>query len=91
MSRPLRLEFPGALWHVTNRGVEQRIIFLDDAEREHFLRVLERVIDRYRRQLHAYVLMSNHYHLLLTTLEPTLSRGMQRLGSDYESCSCRNG
>jgi REP element-mobilizing transposase RayT len=83
MSRPLRLEFPGALWHATSRGVEQRTIFLDDADREYFLRVLEKVIDRYRWQLHAYVLMSNHYHLLLTTPEPTLSRGMQQLGGEY--------
>src|SRR6202521_5080377 len=76
MSRPLRLEFPGALWHATSRGVEQRPIYLDDADREHFLQVLERVIDKYRWELHAYVLMSNHYHLLLTTPEPTLSSAM---------------
>jgi REP-associated tyrosine transposase len=83
MSRPLRLEFPGALWHATSRGVEQRPIYLDDADREHFLGVLERVIDKYRWQLHAYVLMSNHYHLLLTTPEPTLSSGMQQLCGNY--------
>lgn len=83
MSRPLRLEFPGALWHVTSRGVEQRLIFLDDADREEFLQVLERVIDKYRWQLHAYVLMTNHYHLLLTTPEPTLSSGMQQLCGNY--------
>jgi putative transposase len=83
MSRPLRLEFSGALWHVTSRGIEQRPIFLDDADREYFLRVLEKVIDRHHWQLHTYVLMSNHYHLLLTTPEPTLSRGMQQLGGDY--------
>lgn len=66
-----------------NRGVERRDIFLDDGDRRTFLALLARVVPRFRWRLHAYVLMPNHYHLLIETLEPTLSRGMQRLGGDY--------
>jgi REP element-mobilizing transposase RayT len=83
MSRRLRTEFSGALWHITSRGVEKRNIFLDNRDRREFLSVLGRAVELNRWCLYAYVLMSNHYHLLLTTPEPTLSRGMQRLGSLY--------
>lgn len=85
MSRPLRLEFPGALWHVTNRGVEKRDIYLEDRDRVHFLRLLETAIADYRWQLLAYVLMSNHYHLLFFTPDTNLSRGMKDLDGDYAS------
>jgi putative transposase len=83
MGRLRRLEYPGGLWHVTNRGVEKRQIFLDARDGRTFLRSLADAIPRFRWRLHAYVLMSNHYHLLIETVEPTLSRGMQRLGGDY--------
>jgi REP element-mobilizing transposase RayT len=83
--RPLRLEFPGALWHVTNRGVERRSIYADDHDRLHFLHLLEKVIDAYRWQLLAYVLMSNHYHLFFRTPDTNLSRGMKDLDGDYAS------
>jgi putative transposase len=83
MARPLRLEYPGALWHVTSRGVEQRTIFLDDHDRRRFLTNIEVVVDQYRWRIYAYVLMSNHYHFLVQTPEPTLSRGMQKIGSVY--------
>jgi REP element-mobilizing transposase RayT len=83
--RPLRLEFPGALWHVTNRGVERRSIYADDHDRLHFLHLLEMVIDAYRWQLLAYVLMSNHYHLFFRTPDTNLSRGMKDLDGDYAS------
>ena len=83
MARPLRLEFPGALWHVLNRGVERRTIYLDDADRRAFLRLLQQSVTKSRWQLHAYVLMSNHYHLLFQTPEPTLSKGMKDLDGDY--------
>jgi len=85
MARPLRLEFPGALWHVMNRGVERRIIHLDDVDRQVFLTMLERSVTRCRWRLYAYVLMSNHYHLLFETPETTLSRGMKDLDGDYAS------
>jgi REP element-mobilizing transposase RayT len=83
MARPLRIEFPGALYHVTSRGNARRRIFLDDADRERFLRFLERVCARFAWLCHAYCLMGNHYHLVLETPGPNLSRGMQQLGSSY--------
>ncbi len=84
MARPLRLEHAGALWHVTSRGNERRTIFCDDdADRSCFLAVLAEVVDLFAWRLHAYVLMGNHYHLLLETPEPNLSRGMHRLNAIY--------
>lgn len=79
MARPLRLEHPGALWHVTARGNERGDVFRDDADRREFLAVLGRTVSVYGWRLHAYVLMGNHYHLLVETPEPTLSRGMRDL------------
>ena len=61
MARPLRLEFPGALWHVTSRGNAQQPVFLDDEDRIKFLDYLRRAVDRFGWLLHAYVLMTNHY------------------------------
>ena len=79
MARPLRLEHPGALWHVTARGNERGEVFRDDADRREFLAVLGRTASVYGWRLHAFVLMGNHYHLLVETPEPTLSRGMRDL------------
>jgi REP element-mobilizing transposase RayT len=79
MARPLRLEHPGALWHVTARGNERGEVFRDDADRREFLAVLGRTVSIYGWRLHGYVLMGNHYHLLVETPEPTLSRGMRDL------------
>ena len=78
MSRPLRLEHAGAVWHVTSRGNERRDVFRDDEDRQSFLDVLSRVVPTFRWRLHAYVLMGDHYHLLVETPEPTLSRGSLR-------------
>lgn len=86
MARPLRLEFPGALYHVTSRGNARADIFLDDADRRIFLRVLRSTISRYRWLLHAFCLMGNHYHLLLETPQPNLSRGMRQLNGVYTQC-----
>lgn len=83
MARPLRLEHPGALWHITSRGNERRAIFRDDADRTAFLSVLAKAVERFAWRLHAYVLMGNHYHLLLETPEPNLSRGMHRVNTLY--------
>jgi putative transposase len=83
MSRPLRLEYAGAFWHVTARGNERREIFRDDDDRLEFLRVLGRAVTLFRWRLHAYVLMGNHYHLLVETPEPTLSCGMRQLNGLY--------
>ena len=83
MARPLRLEHPGALWHVTSRGNERRNIFRSDRDRLFFLDLLAEVIDLHRWILHAWVLMSNHYHLLVETPIPNLSRGAKRLNEVY--------
>ncbi len=83
MARPLRLEHAGALWHITSRGNERRPIFRDDEDRRVFINVLAGAIRRFKWRLHAYVLMGNHYHLLLETPLPNLSRGMHRINAVY--------
>ncbi|MFN7986127.1 MAG: transposase [Thermoanaerobaculia bacterium] len=83
MSRPLRLDHAGALWHVTSRGNERREVFRDDEDRREFLRLLGRAVELFGWKLHAWVLMGNHYHLLVGTPEATLSRGMRQLNGDY--------
>ena len=83
MSRPLRLEFPGALYHVTSRGHERGPIFRNAADRRHFLNLLASVIPDQAWLLHSYCLMGNHYHLLLETARATLSRGMHALNARY--------
>jgi REP element-mobilizing transposase RayT len=77
------LEYPGALWHVTSRGNERSPIFRDDDDRRLFLTVLADVVRLRAWRIHAYVLMGNHYHLLLETPEANLSRGMHRLNAVY--------
>lgn len=83
MARPLRLEFPGAIYHVTARGNAQAAIFLDDHDRDRFLTILARVVSRYEWLCHAYCLMGNHYHLLIETPRPSLAAGMQHLNGVY--------
>ncbi len=83
MPRPLRLEYPGAFWHAYNRGVERREVYLSDSDRSDFLELLARAQSQFRWRIHAFVLMTNHYHLLIETPEPTLARGMQRLDGDH--------
>ncbi|MGH8657036.1 MAG: transposase [Gammaproteobacteria bacterium] len=83
MARPLRIEFTGALYHLTARGNARQDIFLDDADRHLFLSVLDRVVVRFHLVLHAYCLMNNHYHLLLETPEANLSKGLRQLNGVY--------
>lgn len=83
MSRPLRIEFPGAVYHVTGRGNARQRIYRDDDDREQFLSVLSHVVDRYEWLLHAYCLMDNHYHLLIETPRANLSLGMRQLNGLY--------
>ncbi|HVS32031.1 MAG TPA: transposase [Thermoanaerobaculia bacterium] len=83
MSRPLRIEFPGALYHLTNRGVEQRDTYRSDDDRRLFLRLLQEAVRRFRWTLYTYVLMSNHFHLLLQLSAETLSTGMKWLEGGY--------
>ncbi len=83
MARPLRLQFPGGIYHVTARGNEQRLIFADDVDCYGFLRLLAAVVERYHILCHAYCLMSNHYHLLLETPDANLSSAMRQLNGVY--------
>ena len=83
MARPLRIEYPGAIYHVTSRGNARQNIFLDDDDKVLFLARLERATERYGFLFHSYCLMDNHYHLLLETPNANLSLGMQRINGDY--------
>lgn len=83
MARPLRIEYAGALYHITSRGDRREDIYLDDADRSAFLAVFAEVCKRFNWVCHAYCLMSNHYHLLVETIEPTLSQGMRQLNGVY--------
>jgi len=83
MSRPIRLEFPGAIYHVTTRGNAGEGIFIDDQDRQEFLTVLGEVVSRTGWIVHAYVLMDNHYHLLIEVPNSNLSRGMRQLNGVY--------
>jgi len=83
MARPLRVEFPGAVYHVTSRGNARKSIYLSGNDRYDFLDILDRVVKRYHWLCHAYCLMGNHYHLLFETPEANLSRGMRQLNGVY--------
>jgi len=83
MARPLRLEFPGALYHVTARGNDRQTIYADDDDRHLFLELLADEVRLQGWVLYAYCLMDNHYHLLLETPEAGLCKGMQRLNGRY--------
>ena len=79
MARPLRIEYPGALYHVTARGNGRAEIFLDDGGRAGFLEILAAMVSRFGWLVHAYCLMDNHYHLLMETPEANLGHGMRQL------------
>jgi len=83
MARPLRIEFEGALYHVVARGNARSDIFFDDEDRQVFIDNLERVCGRFVWRVWAWCLMNNHYHLLIETLEPTLSKGMREINGVY--------
>ncbi|NOQ87443.1 MAG: addiction module toxin RelE [Gammaproteobacteria bacterium] len=83
MARPLRIEFAGALYHVTARGNAQGDIYLTDKDREKYLSLLQNTCNRYNWYCHAYCLMSNHYHLLIEAREASLSKGMKYLNGSY--------
>ena len=83
MARPLRLEFPGAISHLTGRGNARQKVFFTDADRELFLKTLTGVVNRYHWICHAYCLMANHYHLLVETAKANLSIGMRQLNGIY--------
>ena len=83
MSRPLRIEYAEAVYHITSRGNARRSIFKDDKDRRMFLNILGEVNDRYHWFCHAYCLMNNHYHLVIETPDGNLSRGMRQLNGVY--------
>jgi putative transposase len=83
MARPLRIEFPGATYHVTSRGNRGQPIFVDDADRELFLATLARAMERMDASVLAYCLMGNHYHLVLCTRRGNLSALMRQINGVY--------
>ena len=83
MARPLRIEYPGAVYHVTTRGNDKKAVFNSDEDREMFLSILVQVTTRYHWLCHAYCLMSNHYHLMIETPDGNLSIGMRQLNGVY--------
>jgi REP element-mobilizing transposase RayT len=83
MPRKLRLEYPGAIYHVMSRGDRREDIFLDDVDRQDFLKTLAEACQKTGWQVHAYCLMGNHYHLVLETPNANLVAGMAWLQSTY--------
>jgi REP element-mobilizing transposase RayT len=83
MARPLRIEYPGAVYHITSRGNDKKAVFKDDQDRETFLKILAFVNKRYHWICHAYCLMDNHYHLMIETPDGNLSLGMRQLNGVY--------
>jgi REP element-mobilizing transposase RayT len=83
MARPWRIEYEGALYHVLSRGNHQQDIFFTDKDRHAFLGALGQMSERFDVTIFAYVLMGNHYHLLLRTDTANLSKSMQWMGTAY--------
>jgi REP element-mobilizing transposase RayT len=83
MARPLRIQYPGAVYHVTSRGNAGQAIFKDDRDRDELLATLRRVTERFRWRCHAYCLMPNHYHLVIETPGGNLVQGMRQLNGVY--------
>src|SRR5574340_1187213 len=83
MSRPLRLEFESALYHVTSRGDRREPIFEDDADRNSWLEVFGQGLERFDATAFAYCLMGNHYHFVVQTRQPNLSRLMRQINGVY--------
>ena len=83
MSRPLRIEYSGAIYHIISRGNDQRSIFGDSKSYQKFLNYLEKAKDKFGIVIHAYCLMDNHYHLLMETPNGNLCRTMQYVNSSY--------
>jgi REP element-mobilizing transposase RayT len=83
MTRPLRLEFAGALYHVTSRGDHGEALYRDDKDRKAWLEILQRVCNRFNFVIHAFCQMTNHYHVVVETVEGNLSQGMRQLNGLY--------
>jgi len=83
MARPLRIEYEGAFYHVMNRGINHQDIFLKDSQRNIFLLLLEEISIKYFIEIHCFCLLNNHYHLLIRTIIPNLSKAMRHLNGLY--------
>ncbi len=83
MARPLRIEYPGAYYHVMNRGQSRRNILIEDKGRQTFLDLLADMARLWKVEIYAYCLMDNHYHLLVSTPTGGLSRSMRHLDGIY--------
>lgn len=83
MARKLRVEYPGAIYHVMNRGNRKEAVFKDDQDRRRFVEALGEVCVRSDWQVHAFCLMPNHFHLVIETPQPTLVAGMKWLLGTY--------
>ena len=83
MSRPLRIEFPGAYYHVMQRGLEKRFIYRLDQEKEKLLTYIKEARHMYKMRVHAYVIMDNHYHFIIETLDANLSKVMHYINASY--------
>ena len=83
MARPLRIEYEGAVYHITARGNEKKSIFRDDEDRFIFFDIMNQIKKRYNWLCHTYCLMNNHYHLVVETLDGNLSKGMRQLNGVY--------
>jgi len=83
VARPLRIEFPGAVYHVTSRGNGRQEIFLDDQDNSAFLSLLGKTVEHFHWTCHAFCLMVNHYHLMIETPEANLSKGMHHLNANF--------
>ena len=83
MARPLRLEFEGAIYHVTARGDRREPIFQDDSDRNMLLAIVKQAMERFDAVVFAYCLMENHYHFVLQTHQPNLSRLMRHINGVY--------
>lgn len=83
MARPLRMQYEGALYHVTARGNERKKIYLNQADYKQFLAYIKAAEEKYGIELHCYVLMGNHYHMLIETPSANLSKAMHHINSSY--------
>ena len=92
MSRPLRIEFPGAVYHPTSRGDRREPIFVDNDDRQALLSIVAHALDRFDAVALAYCLMGNHFHFVLHTRAANLSRLMRHINGVYtQACNRRHG
>ena len=85
MARALRVQYPGALYHITNRGNERKALFKDDVDRREFLKILSQSINTYGVTMHGFVLMKNHWHILAQTPLGNLGEFMRHFNITYTS------